>query len=256
MLRWHRDKREFYSSLWACAEDSCCIIDDMFEVKLTAWASPMDADMTIERFEGWRDELVECGKLIPYEVDGRRYFFIPTMAEHEKPRNPQSPDWPLPPWIAFDVAGDGRNRRCTYSFSAYESTVQSDSGNRNTSPALPCPVLPCPDLPSPERGTDARAAFDAVWEIYPNRTFRDQALEAYVNLLEPDDRVAFAAAVAVLPADYSQTMRFFIQDGTWQTKVPKPKRGICPKCKDEGVIYFDDGSWEKCDCTPVTAVPK
>lgn len=147
MLRWHRDKRDFYRSLWACAEDSCCIIDDMFEVKLTAWASPMDADMTVERFEGWRDELVECGKLIPYEADGRRYFFIPTMIEHEKPRNPQSPDWPLPPWVTYAVTGEGRNRRCTYTFTdsrGYrDTTVQTPDGNRNTSPALPCPVLSC-----------------------------------------------------------------------------------------------------------------
>ena len=158
LLRWHRDKREFYRSLWACAEDSCCIIDDMFEVKLTAWASPMDADITVDQLEEWRDELIECEKLIPYEVGGKRYFFIPGMAEHERPRNPQPPDWPLPPWVTYELTGDGRNRRCTYTFS-YTSgnrntSVQSYPGNRNTSPALPCPVLPCPDLSEEPRDDD------------------------------------------------------------------------------------------------------
>lgn len=148
LLRWTRDKRDFYHSLWACAEDSCCIVDDMFEVKLTAWASPLDGDMTVELFEQWRDELIAADKLIPYTVAGRRYFFIPTMAEHERPRNPQSPDWPLPPWVACTVTGDGRNRRCTYTFSDYSgdrsASVQTESGNRNTSPALPCPALTSP----------------------------------------------------------------------------------------------------------------
>ena len=166
LLRWPRDKREFYRSLWACAEDSCCIVDDMFEVKLTAWPSPMDADLTVELLEQWRDELIACGKLVPYEVDGRRYFFIPSMAEHEKPRNPQPPDWPLPPWVTYSMDGEGRNRRCTYTFSYRNgnrsttvqtasgnrntvqttsgnrnTTVHTTSGNRNTSPVLSCPVL-------------------------------------------------------------------------------------------------------------------
>lgn len=159
LLRWHRDKREFYRSLWACAEDSCCIIDDMFELKLTAWSSPLDSDITVELMERWRDELIECGKLIPYEDSGRRYFFIPTMAEHEKPRNPQAPDWPLPPYIQYTVTGDGRNRRCTYVFSYMSGDrsgyVQSESGDRETSPALPCPVLPCPDQREERRAVNA-----------------------------------------------------------------------------------------------------
>lgn len=154
MLRWHREKRDFYRSLWACAEDSCCIIDDMFEVKLTAWASPLDTDLTVEMFEQWRDELIADGKLVPYTIAGRRYLYIPTMTEHEKPRNPQQPDWPLPPWVVCTVDGEGRNKRCTYTFRDWHgyrnATVQTDSGNRNTSPVLTCPDLTCPDLSCPD----------------------------------------------------------------------------------------------------------
>jgi hypothetical protein len=172
LLRWHRDKREFYRSLWACAEDSCCIEDDMFEVKMTAWPSPMDVDMTVERFEAWRDELIEADKLVPYYVAGRRYFFIPPMADHERPRNPQAPDIPVPQWVTFTVSGTGQARRCTYVFGDCthalrassgdstvtvqsdsgnrEATVQSGCGNRKATPALPCTALPCSALPSPD----------------------------------------------------------------------------------------------------------
>lgn len=203
LLRWPRDKRYFYESLWSCAEDSCCIIDDMFEVKLTAWPSPLDADLTVELLEHWRDELIECGKLVPYEADGRRYLFIPRMAEHEKPRNPQVPDWPLPPWVTYEVTGDGRNRRCTYTFSyttgdrdasvQYASgnrdtvqtdsgdrdiTVQSSSGNRDTSPALPCPDQPLKDMSE---------EFDEFWKRYPRKEAKKAAIKAFEKALKSTD---------------------------------------------------------------------
>jgi hypothetical protein len=100
--RWHRDKREFYASLWSCAEDSCCLEDDMFGVKIAAWPSPMDSDMSVEKFEQWRDEMLvperpdRPPKLVRYTVAGMDYLYIPAMSEHEKPRNPQSPDLPTP----------------------------------------------------------------------------------------------------------------------------------------------------------------
>lgn len=150
LLRWPRDKRHFYQSLWACAEDSCCIEDDMFEVKLTAWASPLDADMTVERFESWRDELIADGKLVPYTNGdpGKRYLYLPDMAKHENPRNPQAPDISLPPWVTVEVTGDGRDRRIRYIHGDREETVENPSGDRGTSPVLPCTALPATDLPA------------------------------------------------------------------------------------------------------------
>jgi hypothetical protein len=151
LCRWHRDKRDFYRSLWACAEDSCCVEDDMFEVKMTAWPSPLDADMSVERFETWRDELIEAGKIVPYEVDGRRYLYLPDMARHETPRNPQKPDLPMPPWVTYTTTGQGRSSRTVYTHSDptdptppphcdRSATVQTTCGNRSTSPVLSCPV--------------------------------------------------------------------------------------------------------------------
>jgi uncharacterized phage protein (TIGR02220 family) len=155
LLRWPRDKREFYRSLWACAEDSCCLEDDMFEVKMTAWASPMDADLTVEILDTWRDELIAEGKAVRYEAEGKNYLYLPHMAEHEKPRNAQAPDLPLPPWVTCEIAGNGQGRRVTYTHhppsvqspsGRAEASVQSPSGNRNTTPAQPSPALSSPEL--------------------------------------------------------------------------------------------------------------
>lgn len=119
LLRWPRDKRTTYSGLWALAEDSGCLEDDPFMWKLLIWPSPMDTDITVEKLQGWRDELVEAGKLIPYEAEGQRCLFIRSFHKHEKPRNPQEPTLPLPPWVQHDVTepkrGDHTVKRHAYS---------------------------------------------------------------------------------------------------------------------------------------------
>jgi hypothetical protein len=142
LCRWPRDKREFYRSLWACAEDSCCLEDDMFGVKLAAWPSPLDADMTVERFEEWRDEMIADGKLVRYESQGQPYLYLPTMAEHERPRNPQAPDVPLPEWVEWTPHGSDQ-RKGLYNHST--TLVQGLYNASTTLPVLSCPVLSCPD---------------------------------------------------------------------------------------------------------------
>lgn len=112
LLRWHRDKRATYTGLWALAEDSGCLEDDPFMWKLMLWGSPLDADITVELLAQWRDELVEAGKLIPYEADGKPYLYIRTFLQHEHPRNPQRADLPLPDWVRMEsvegTAKDGK----------------------------------------------------------------------------------------------------------------------------------------------------
>jgi len=110
LLRWHRDKRTTYKGLWALSEDSGCLEDDPFGWKLLLWPSPLDADITIEMLTTWRDELVAAKKLVPYQADGKAYFWCRTFAQHESPRNPQRPDLPLPPWVIWQTETDSRNR--------------------------------------------------------------------------------------------------------------------------------------------------
>lgn len=161
ILRWSRDKRLFYQSLWALAEDSCCIEDDMFAVKVAAWASPLDADMSLDRFESWRQELIAdaaddgIGKLVPYEAGGKKCLYIPSMARHEKPRNPQSPDIPLPLWVKWRTSlTDARKGSYEHNYPELLDYVQRLYNAATSVPALPCPALSCPELPCVD-GTDA-----------------------------------------------------------------------------------------------------
>jgi hypothetical protein len=142
MKRWPILKRIFYQSLWAMAEDSCCVEDDPLGWKITAWSGPMDDDMSIEAMTQWRKELVRQHKLMPYKGSGTRCLYIPTMSEHERPRNPQPPTLPLPRWIVWldEKSGAQRGRYLdTY-------TECSLSEHRASGDALSSPALPSPDL--------------------------------------------------------------------------------------------------------------
>jgi len=152
LLRWHRDKRTTYTGLWAIAEDSGCLEDDPFTWKLLIWGSPLDADITVELLTQWRDELVAAGKLIPYEAEGKPFLYIRTFHQHEHPRNPQSPDLPLPPWVVCDFkegkSADGKAwRRTHYTDTNHHDEPQYRHGTEPVQhlDTLPCPALPCID---------------------------------------------------------------------------------------------------------------
>jgi hypothetical protein len=160
LLRWHRDKRATYSGLYALAEDSGCLEDDPFMWKLVLWPSPLDADITVELLTQWRDELVEAGKLIPYEADGERFLYIRTFLQHEHPRNPQRPDLPLPEWLRCESVGgtskDGKTWvRTTFRDTKY--SVQTPYGLCTDSVHTPQP------RPAPSRvpkGTSGKGVGD------------------------------------------------------------------------------------------------
>lgn len=180
LCRWPRDKRDFYRSLWAVAEDSCCLEDDMFGVKLAAWPSPLDADLTVELFDQWRDELIAEKKLIRYEVNAQLYLYIPTMAEHEKPRNPQSPDVPLPPWVKWvPSAKKGNNGRYEHDTNLVAEWLAVDT----TSPVLSCPDLSCPDLSKDNLSLDGiDISVLGYWEGKVGREARADELKSLRSL--------------------------------------------------------------------------
>jgi hypothetical protein len=166
LLRWPRDKRFTYQGLWASAEDSGCIEDDPFGWKLMLWPSPLDADITVERLAQWRSEMVDVGKLIPYESNGKACLYLRTFHHHESPRNPQAPNLPLPPWVLWETStverkdGGRGSRYATNTYTILEDLVPQPYGKPDATITLPYhnpteslieplsgPVLSCPALP-------------------------------------------------------------------------------------------------------------
>lgn len=207
LLRWPRDKRTTYSGLYALAEDSGCLEDDCFTWKLLLWPSPLDSDITVELLEQWRDELIEAGKLVPYEVDGERYLFIRSFHKHEHPRNPQEPTLPLPPWVQHDVTepkrGDHTVKRHAYHVVHELLPSLNDDSTVTVQRASVTPVLSCPVLSSPVLGSLSDSGESAAAPS-GNGSKRKQ-----VKVKAPDDEDWQQRADAVLaatdfPADYQR----------------------------------------------------
>lgn len=113
LLQWPRDKRWFYEGLTQLADDSGCLEDSSFAFKLHLFPSPLDSDMTVELLTKWRDELVGQGKLVPYEVVGKRYLFMVNFHKHQtldKPTPPSKASIPLPPWVIWEEVIDEKGR--------------------------------------------------------------------------------------------------------------------------------------------------
>lgn len=92
--------RLFFVGLWVIADDSGCVEDDPFAFKVLVF--PGDANITAEMLEGYRDVLVREGKLIPYEVGGKKCLYIKNFHKHQTLKNCPPPEVPLPPWIRWE----------------------------------------------------------------------------------------------------------------------------------------------------------
>ncbi len=95
LLRWPRSLREFYRGLWHIADDSGCLENDPFEMKLLLYPSPRDHDITEEDCKNFVSKLLECGKLIPYPINGKQYLYVKNFRQHQRIDKPSSPDTPI-----------------------------------------------------------------------------------------------------------------------------------------------------------------
>lgn len=93
--------RMLFAGMWALADDSGCLEDSPMAFKLKLFASPVDADLTVELLATHRDKLLGAGMLVRYRSGRKDYLFIVNFHAHQKIRNPGSPVVPLPEWIEW-----------------------------------------------------------------------------------------------------------------------------------------------------------
>lgn len=231
LLGWPRDKREFYRRTWAMAEDSGCLEDSPFGWKLLMYPSPLDDDVTPDLLAAWRDELMEAGKLIAYHVNGsqKRYLFITNFHEHERPRNPQSPDLPLPAWVRYEpvtvpTAAGSTTTRHRYSVDTdavqklkqhatdhpqpVEKAVENRAAGRTAavqrpqpSPVLPSPDQPSPVQPSPVLSRTDDGSTDAVQPSHGKKKKNEQLPDVPVTICGPVAKIIGPARVNELLDD-------------------------------------------------------
>lgn len=93
------EERLFYVGLWQLADDSGCIENDPYALKLFLF--PLNEDVTIEKLTTWTTKLIEKQKLIPYHTQGKDGLYLTNFHKHQTIKNPQPPEVPLPPWITW-----------------------------------------------------------------------------------------------------------------------------------------------------------
>ena len=84
----------------------------------------------------------------------------------------------------------------------------------------------------------ARADFEKLWKTYPVHKYRDQAAAAFAAF--DGDITDLIAAASAVPRTHKQSLRFFIEDGTWRDYLPKTKRPKCETCGGAGVVLDGD----------------
>jgi len=99
-----RDLRLYYVALWVrCCDDRGCLPD------VAPWIAketfPYDVDVTPQVIQEWNDRLLELGRLVRYEADGKRYLCVWHFLDHQKIDRPsKSTVNPIPDSWRFDEA--------------------------------------------------------------------------------------------------------------------------------------------------------
>jgi hypothetical protein len=214
LLRWPREKRFTYAGLYGLAEDSGVIEDDVFNWKCMIWPSPFDNDITIENLEQWRDELCEAGKLVPYHAEGQQLLFIKAFHEHEHPRNPQSPNLPLPDWIKW-VPNPNFSYKGHYELSDIKTPRKSKPTARDKKPSTA--------IATAGNGGDD-GSFDLFWQAYPRHEAQEKARVAWARTTKGERILAVGVAkiMGALVENGQQEKRFvphattFINGKRWE----------------------------------------
>lgn len=88
------EARLHFVMLWTQADDEGRGIDEPRLLKAALW--PLDDAMTTEKVDGLQAELERNGRIVRYEVAGRRYFEVANFAEHQHPQKKKVSGLPAP----------------------------------------------------------------------------------------------------------------------------------------------------------------
>jgi hypothetical protein len=106
-----RDQRMFFLGITQLAEDSGCLEYDPRSMKIILY--PADNDITPNDLKEWIEKIIEMGKIVTYEVGGKKYLFIKNFHKHQSLKFPAPPEVPLPPWVQWQQK-DERERYGQY----------------------------------------------------------------------------------------------------------------------------------------------
>lgn len=146
------DVRIAFAGLWCYCDDFGRGLDDRWLIK-AAIAPRRDKD-TPNVVEGWLEKLADAGRLLRYEIDGRRYLQIINW-HHQKINRPTPSRYP-PPSLTEDSLRT--HEQITEGSSRAREEVEVGSGKGTGNREETCDLPPA-----------AQDGFDSFWLQYPER---------------------------------------------------------------------------------------
>lgn len=90
-----RDARLTYIGLWNFSDDYGVVKGHYNWLKNTLY--PYECGLKLDEFVDWMKELKELNRIIPFSVNGERYFYLPKFTEHQTINRPSLQKYPDPP---------------------------------------------------------------------------------------------------------------------------------------------------------------
>lgn len=114
-----------YQGMWQLADDSGCLPNDALQWKAMLFGA-FDG-VTASQLRIFADRLIEIGKLVQYEVDGKPYLWLKNFHAHQSLEYPGEPEYPLPEWIEWQTGESRGKARFVIATSICPVTVKSQA---------------------------------------------------------------------------------------------------------------------------------
>ncbi|MDA3936946.1 MAG: hypothetical protein PF636_08875 [Actinomycetota bacterium] len=109
-----------------------------------------------------------------------------------------------------------------------------------------------------ERERDALASdgksFEECWDAYPVHKFKERSKQAYTTAVRAGiDTSRLFAACAKVPRTATQSLCYFIADGTWCDFAPRETRAkyVCGTCHGDRFVFVGENAASPCpECNP------
>lgn len=165
--------RLHFALLWTYSDDAGRGVDNPRLIKAACW--PLDDDVTATEVERLQAELADNGRIVRYEVDGKRYYEVANWSEHQKPQHPKPSTLPPPPDTSHE------------DFMTPHENVMTP--HEASSEMLPVVVVGEGEVVGEveEREPAPPDVFDTFWTRYPRKVAKPRALAAWKKATKRTD---------------------------------------------------------------------
>jgi hypothetical protein len=220
--------RLHFAMLWTHADDHGRGADNARLIKAALW--PLDDDVDVEQIEQWQQELADNGRLIRYEVEGRRYFQVVNWTEHQHPQKPKPTPIPEPPdTCTRQVRDNDRTEMGSVPSVVVEERRVEGEGEVTVAPL----ALVAPEPPEPS----VDDLFELFWTSYPKKVGKPGAKKAFAKALKRATVAEIGAGLKAWKAawtdpEYIPHPQTWLNRDGWNDQLPAPKAPPMPAAAD------------------------